>query len=167
MSYFEKFPFGEFQISKNEKVLITDIIRAVKIDQGFLEDATLFVPYQARDDETPEIISYNFYGTVAYHWVVALLNGKYDYLNDYPRSELVVREYTLNKYGTLNKIHHYEDLEGNWVDNLPLEGGSEFKVPVTVLDWEKQENEKKRPMKLLRKELMTEFVNSYEESISR
>lgn len=167
MSYFDKIPYSEFQIDKRERVLVRDIIRAVRLDPGFLEDATLFIPYEAKNDETPEVISYKFYGTVAYHWVVALLNSKYDYLNDYPRSEAVVREYTQNKYGTLNKIHHFEDLNGNWVDDVPLAGGSAFKIPITVLDFEKRENEKKRTMKILRKELLNEFINSYESAITQ
>lgn len=165
MSYFDKIPFTEFEIKRKEKVLVRDFVRAVKIDPAFLNDASLFTPYNAKDEETPEVISYNFYGTVAYHWVIALINGKYDYLNDYPRSELVLREYVVEKYGTLNKVHHYEDLNGNWVDNLP--GGAEFKIPVTVLEYEKKENESKRTMKILRKELLTEFVNTYESAISR
>jgi hypothetical protein len=157
MAFFDAFPLTMYPLSKNESILVTDIIRAIRIERAFMDETALYLPpYLIMDDETPELISLKFYDTVAYGWVIMLLNQKYDLYDDYPKSDLVVVDYTTKKYGDINAIHHYVDQNGMIVDEF-----TEGKIPVTNYEYEVEENEKKRQCKVLRPELISMFVKKY------
>lgn len=158
--FFEKFPFALFEIAKNQRSIVTDFIRAVKIDPRLKEDDIFYDFYEAADDETPEIISHKVYGTTQFHWVIMLLNEKFDPWNDFPKSEIVIRKFTQEKYVDINAVHHYEDVNGNWVDQFYVGG-----IPITNIEYELQENEKKRTLKILKRNVLDAFVDDYQNLI--
>lgn len=266
--FFQKFPFTLFEVSKTQSSIVTDFIRAVKIDPTLKEDDIFFDMYEAADGETPEIISHKVYGTTQFHWVIMLLNEKFDPWRDFPQPYGVVEKLTKEKYsgtyrlnwtntvalddlmispllfGMLNAvfdtepyvtifsekfngrmlgdvnnsgyiqgdlddvmafyvepsidstnphdqyilttftnillsdpvkyaeflvendalttIHHYEDSTGNWVDQFAVD-----KIPVTNLEYELQENEKKRTVKVLKRAVLDAFVDQYENLIAQ
>jgi hypothetical protein len=66
------------------------------------------------DGDTPEIISEKLYGIPDYHWILMLLNQRYDYVNDFPLSIRELEIMIANKYGVAaNYIRHFEDELGN------------------------------------------------------
>lgn len=106
---------------KNEKsmpVIFTDILirMKVKIDKKELTD--MIFSYLMLENETPEIISYKFYNTMDYNWVIMFINNKFDYINDFPLSEQALLKFCVSKYGVDNvyETHHYEDAHSNTVD---------------------------------------------------
>jgi hypothetical protein len=158
-NYFSNFPYGFLEISKTEKVLVTDIIRAVQIQSGF-EDSNIYLPpYQIVDNESPEIISLKFYGSVAYGWVIQLLNQKFDRYDDFPVSDVVLQDYCTKKYGNPNAVHHYVDINGSIVDSFS--GG----FPVTNYEYETDQNEQKRQCLILRPELISLFTKQFQDLI--
>lgn len=158
--YFSYFPYGFLDVSKKEKILVTDIIRAVQLGGGFKGATDIYLPmYRAMDNETPELISLKFYDTVAYGWIIMLLNEKFDRYHDFPVSDTILVEYCTQKYGDPNGVHHYVDLDGQIVDQFS--GG----VPVTNYEYETAENEKKRDCLILRPELISVFVKQFQELI--
>jgi hypothetical protein len=157
MAYFSFFPYGFYELSKTEKVLVTDIIRAVQLHSGF-EDANIYLPpYQIMDNESPELISLKFYKTTAYGWVIQLLNKKFDRYDDFPVSDVILRDYCEKKYGNPDAVHHYVDGDGQIVD--AFSGG----YPVTNYEFESDENEKKRQCLVLRPELISLFVKQFQD----
>lgn len=116
--YFSNFPITTYQLSKNDRILVTDFIKAVTVDPLLKEDSIYSEVYTVADNETPEIISHKVYGTVAYHWVIMMINEAYDPFNDYPKSDDIIQKRTIDKFGSLEGIHHYEDSEGNIVDGV-------------------------------------------------
>lgn len=160
--FFEKFPFTLFEVSKNQSSIVTDFIRAVKIDPKLKEDDIFYDFYEAADGETPEIISHKVYGTTQFHWVIMLLNEKFDAFRDFPQPDFVIRKFATEKYSDINATHHYEDSNGNWVDQFAAN-----KIAVTNLEYEMQENEKKRTVKVLKRAVLDAFVDQYENLIAQ
>ena len=160
--FFQKFPSTLFQVSPNQSSLITDFIRAVKIDPRLKDDDIFYDFYEAADGETPEIISHKVYGTTQFHWVIMLVNEKFDPWNDFPQPESVLRRVSVERYADINAVHHYEDINGNWVDQFYVGASG-----VTNLEYELQENEKKRMIKILKRDVLNAFVDEYTNLIGK
>jgi hypothetical protein len=109
--YFANFPkiVYDFDLGAGTDYrIITDITRNVRLRKQILENISLYDYYDIQEGETPEIISEKVYGTPYYHWVIMLVNQRYDYINDFPLSTLELEAYIARKYGeNLYETHHY------------------------------------------------------------
>lgn len=159
---FESFPITTFDIDSKNKILVTDFIRAIRVDSNLKNNDLLYVFYEAKDGETPEIISHKFYKSTQYHWVIMLVNEKFDPWRDFPQSDYVLNKMAKEKYADINSLHHYEDTNGNWVDEF-----APVKIPITNIEYERQLNEANRTIKILKREVLTNFVDQYRNLISR
>lgn len=160
--YFEKIPNVLYQIGKNSSVLVKDIVRAIRIDPRVKTDPLFFMVYRSMDDETPEMISHRFYKSTQYHWVIMLINERYDPYEDFPKSDIVLRDYCAKKYSDPLGVHHYVGPDG-----FPVDEFNESKIVITNLEYETQRNETLRTLKILKPEVLSEFVGNYEELIAR
>ena len=104
---------------KDQLTIVKDITHNVRFRKEILSNITLYDEYDIRDGETPEIIAERIYGNPNYHWIIMLLNERYDYVTDFPLSYPELVSHTEQKYGAgnLNGIHHYLDYQGNLVDS--------------------------------------------------
>jgi len=160
--FFDYFPNTYFNIDDKTLVLVTDFIRAVKLDKVLKTDPTLFYEYECLDNEMPEIISHKFYKSTYYHWVIMLLNEKFDPYRDFPKDDASIIKMTTDKYTDINGIHHYEDSSGDYVDVFYVGG-----APITNLEYERRLNQEKRSIKIMHPEVLSEFVQSYKQLISQ
>jgi hypothetical protein len=111
--YFANFPKIVYDFdttSGTNYQIVTDITRNVRFRKMILENISLYDYYDMKEGETPEIVSEKIYGTPYYHWVIMLANQRYDYINDFPVSQLeldalVEQRYSVNK---IEHIHHYK-----------------------------------------------------------
>lgn len=154
--FFENFPTTFHTTLNNEKILVTDWIRAIKIPKNILEDQNLYQYYTAKDNETPEIISHKFYKSTQYHWVIMVLNQRFDVWNDYPRSDATIRRYVSD----LDGVHHYINDQGEIVDAYTYP-----RIPVTNYEHAISENEKKRIIKVLQPSYLAEFISVFQQLI--
>lgn len=118
--YFANFPkiVYDFDLSNGvDYRIITDITRNVRLRKQILENISVYDYYDIAEGETPEIISEKIYGTPYYHWVIMLVNQRYDYVNDFPLTQLELDTYIDQKYG--NKKYHVHDYK---VDGFIKEG---------------------------------------------
>lgn len=120
--YFKDVPniYYNFNLGgKDQLTVIKDITHNVRFRKEILSNITLYDEYDIRDGETPEIIAERIYGNPNYHWIIMLLNERYDYVTDFPLSYPELISHTETKYGVgnVNDIHHYEDFNGNLVDS--------------------------------------------------
>ena len=159
--FFTQFPLKFFNVATQESLLVTDFIRAVRVDPILKEDPLHYVVHTASDGETPEIISHKYYKSPHYHWVIMLLNEKFDPFNDFPQSDEVVRKQTIRQFGDLLGVHHYINNIGEVVDEF-----EPIRFVVTNYEYMAQKNEAKRQVKVLRPELLAEFVHIYAGAIS-
>ena len=159
--YFDKFPLVTHKTLDGDLLLVTDIVRSIKIPDEVYLDQNLYQYYQCQDNETPEIISHKFYRSTAYHWVIMVLNQRFDVWSDYPKGDSVIRQICTDNYPSgVDGIHHYENSDGDIVDEFTV-----LKTPITNYEFEMSENEKKRIVKVLRQEYLSEFVTLYKELI--
>jgi len=111
--YFANFPkiVYDFDLSSGTNYqIVTDITRNVRFRKQILENISLYDYYDMREGETPEIVSERIYGTPYYHWVIMLANQRYDYINDFPVSQLELDALVVQRYGIaqIDHVHHYE-----------------------------------------------------------
>ncbi len=157
---FNFFPKTTFKISDTEHIVVTDFIRAIKIPDTIKNNSLYFKEYVAADNETPEIISHKMYGTTTYHWVIMLINEKYDVRNDFPLDDISLQKICIDTYGDLDVIHHYEDSNGNIVDEF-----TSGKMPITNIEHIRKQNDSKRYIKVLDFVVLTDFVSQYKSLI--
>lgn len=160
--FFDYFPTAYFEVDSKNKILVTDFLRIIKLDPILKNNPLMFDIYQAQDGETPEIISHKVYKSTQYHWVIMLLNEKFDPFNDFPQSDDLLIRLAEKKYTDINAIHHYEDVNRNRVDQFYVGG-----IPITNIEYEREENEKKRTVKVLNSQVLAEFVQQYKSLVSQ
>lgn len=103
--YFEKFQrvYYDFPIAANDRqstlINVTDITRNIRFKTDFVKNISLFETYKMRDNETIEVVSEKIYGTPDYHWVLMLLNERYDYIEDFVLDAQRFEKYMSRKYG--------------------------------------------------------------------
>lgn len=159
--FFNFFPITYFWIDSKTQVLVTDFIRVVKLDPSLKTNSIFFDVYEAMDNETPEIISHKFYKSTQYHWVIMILNEKFDPHNDFPKSDNILQAAIEDAGLDPGSIDHYEDRNGNIVDVF-----HPAKTPITILEAYREKNEAKRVVKVLKPEVLSEFVQQYRNLIS-
>jgi len=147
--YFEKFPLIYYQFEINGELqtkIVRDVTLNVRIRKAILENITLYDEYDIRDGETPEIISHKVYGSPLYHWVIMMVNERYDYVNDFPMSSQEFERFVADKYGTtanLYATHHHINSQGFIVNQ------GQGTTAVSNYDYETSINESKRRIKLI------------------
>jgi hypothetical protein len=148
--------------STNTKALIlTDITRNIRFRRDILANITVYDYYDIVEGETPEIVAETIYGNAQYHWIVMLVNDRYDYLADWPLTQANLDQYVIDKYGdAANSVHHYEDANGNYVSyDYPSA------VPFTNANYEAEVNESKRRIKIISKQLLSTILKNFKDEI--
>jgi hypothetical protein len=163
--YFEKFPqfVYDFDIAgKRKAIILTDITRNVRFRKEIFGNIELFDEYDIQDGDTPEIIADKVYGNSEYHWIIMLVNERYDYVADFPLSYAALLKYVEDKYGVGNEndIHHYENEKG-YVVNSDVQGAG----AVTNLQYEEIINEGKRRIKLVSPNLIARVLKQFNDLI--
>lgn len=121
--YFDKFKqiFYDFNTGKkdNDLMVVTDVTQNVRFRKELVENITQWEYYYLKDGETFEMVSEKLYGSPLYHWILMILNERYDYINDTPMSQPQLDAHVIQKYGSanVNAVHHYEDAKGNIVNS--------------------------------------------------
>jgi hypothetical protein len=159
--YFENFPkFAyDFDINGERKVLIvSDITRNVRFRKDILSNVTLYDEYDIKEGETPEIIAEKLYGNSEYHWIIMLVNGRYDYIKDFPLTYTALTQYITDKYGVGNGSdpHHYENSMGYIVNSTDPDA-----QPVSNTAYEEKLNEAKRRIKVISPQLLDKIVQQF------
>ena len=169
MAYFSKFPIVVVDLSEfgedKEEYLLSDIITNVRVKKDLLNNLSYYEEYDVRDGETPELISEKFYGTPLYHWVIMLINDRYDYINDFPMVQQTLEAYIEEKYGaSQNSIRHYVTVDGFIVnsDYVNPQGVADA-TPVTNFEYEIQKNEEKRRIKVIPPDVLGEVIRQFRE----
>lgn len=154
----------DFDINGTTKsIAVMDITKNVRIIKETLANITLYDEYDVQDGETPEIIAEKFYGNAKYHWIVMLVNERYDGILDFPQPDRVVDKIITEKYGEGNQyeIHHYErDINNDGVYYIVSENDLAA-TPITNHDYEYSLNESKRRIKIIDPRLVRQVLAEY------
>lgn len=125
---------------------------------------TNYYPYTIGDGERAEVLSYRYYGSVKYVWLIWLINDIIDPYNQWPYSNNDLNKIIADRYGSVQYaqtlVHEYRKLirsgsttekaysiqvDESTYNTLPIDERS----IVTKLDYEFQLNEDKRNINLI------------------
>ena len=161
--YFKDVPqiYYDFDINGKRVVnVVKDITHNVRFKKEILANITLYDVYDIKHGETPEIIAERIYGNSNYHWVIMLVNERYDYINDFPKATPELEKFITDKYGAGHEYdtHHYVDYNGYIVDSSNVQA-----TPVTNYQYEDDMNESKRRIKLISPDLLNTILKNYKD----
>lgn len=131
--YFSNFPKIQY-VSQKYSQLLTDITTGVRFKDKIVNDVPIFDEYAIKDNETFEYISEKLYGTAQYHWILMLLNNRYDHFNDLPLSQYNLSKHVVSVYGENNiyGVHSYSrngvPTIGEWYLSVPSTYEKEFEI---------------------------------------
>ena len=172
-NYFRSIPSTSYDIWGTEPrnyQSVTNIMKRVKFKPEVLEDISDYYPYFVRDGERPDIISYNHYETVAFAYLIILINDIQDPIFDWPLSTQQFEQFIMNKYGSLDSAmvtikNYYQIVRAE----VPRTGTSErvpevkfivdettynsldqtLRTSQTNYDWEDELNNDKKEIRLI------------------
>lgn len=191
--YFSKFPKLIYSLDNGKSgQLIPDILRRVKITDQIKNNSSYYDLYDVKDGERPEMVADRFYNNPNLHWIILHVNDIIDPRFDWPLSNADLLEYIIGKYGLpyIYHNHHYIEPGGKIVNSYMVLSQSNKPVlpivyqhsaerqsilfhqippvvltPVTNYDYELDLNEKKRRIKIVRPELVSDIENIFEKII--
>ena len=169
MSYFEKFPLYAYDVENtNNYTLITDILRRVNLKGNVRANTLVFDQYVVRDGEQPDTVAAKYYDNPELHWIIVTVNNitsRYDW----PLDQVALSQYVNDKYSNPDGIHHYEinATSGDTTKKLIVSSDTDGATAVTNYEYEENENDKKRRIRLLDRAFVTEFVDEFTGLIQR
>jgi hypothetical protein len=102
---FESFPRIAYTLNDGDtEEVVVDIFKRVVLSKEFQENTSYFETYDIQHGETPEELSYRFYGTQNLHWLVLMVNNIIDPRFEWPISEENLVKSVEAKYGTQKDI---------------------------------------------------------------
>ena len=172
-NYFRNIPNVLYDINgtePNQYRAVTNIMKRVKFRPSVIENISDYYPYRVREGERPDIVSFQKYGTVAYSYLILLLNDIVDPLFDWPLHSRQFENYIIEKYGSISTAqttnkYYYQVVRPEVARTGTSERVPEVKIIVdlttyntldasirssqTVYDWEDELNDNKRDIKLI------------------
>lgn len=218
---------------KAQPILIADFFRRVRVTERYVRDASVLLPYEVLENETPEMVSMKFYGTPLYHWTILLANDILDPRTEWPLSEVqliqkIYDQYSVPVDGTatidgisglmtgvgttwtadfsplnqvvvtdkykvlgtvisvgsntsaqlsyppgfsytgdirrcdLTQVHEYRNVETGYVEDYDVEKLAQGIIsPITIQEYEIEQNEAKRHVKIIRPDFITDFARQF------
>ena len=146
MGYFRELPNIAYQsplLHKNSSrdfLLIKNIFRRTKL-YDFLENSvSLLEKFTIGDGDRPDTIAEQMYGDASLDYIIVLIAGITNIVDEWPLQDYQVYDYALQKYGSeekMNEIRYYETLEiiddqGRQIVPPNLIVDADFKVDGTV-----------------------------------
>ena len=186
-NYFKNLPrvnYDIFGTEPNNYRSVTNIMKRIKFKPKVLEDISDYYPYYVQEGERPDIISFQKYGSVAYAYLIMLINDIYDPNFDWPLSSQQFEQYITSKYGTVESAmgttkYYYQIIRAE----VPRTGIAEripevkfivdettynaldqtLRTTQTVYEWEDELNDNKRNIKLIN----SDFIQDIDYQVKR
>lgn len=163
--FFKEFSVVPYQFNvagKSTLRMVKDITQSIKLSRELTEKLSYYSEYDIVEGETPERIAEKIYGNANYHWLIMLVNDKFDYSEDWPLTNDALFEFVEKKYGVtmVNQQHmvfgkpHYETELGAIVDQ-DYPGA----LPITNYEYEFRLNEKKRKIKIVNPRVVNQVAS--------
>ena len=172
-NYFSSIPNVDYDINgtePNQFRSVTNIMQRIRFKPSVLENITDYYPYYVREGERPDIVSFNTYGTVAYSYLILLVNDIVDPLFDWPLPSRQFENYIIEQYGSVSAAqstnkYYYQVVRAEVAKTGISERVPEYKIIVdqstynsldasvrsaqNVYDYEVEQNDNKREIKLI------------------
>lgn len=124
-NYFRHFPKTAYVIDKNDDLnLVTNLIARVKFIDTIKNISSSYFKYDISNEDSPESLSYKFYGSASKHWIILLLNDIVDPQYDWYKSYETLNKYIEEKYNNQairfnfsNGIEFSRNSDSNFTEN--------------------------------------------------
>jgi hypothetical protein len=180
-NYFRNLPKLKYDINgaePNKFLNVTNIMKRISFKPSVIEDITDYYPYRVKDGERPDILSHQKYGTVAYAYLIMLINDIYDPLFDWPLTSQQFEKYLISKYGSVSSAMGTTKYYYQIVRAEVARTGTSERVPAvkfivdetaydaldsgdrstqTQYEWEDELNDNKRDIKLINASLIQDI----------
>ena len=167
--YFNTFPIilydsiGDYNFKD-----VTNLLRRVRLRAKVKTNVMMFDTYDVKEGETPEMIADKLYGSPELHWVVLMVNDITDRFHQWPMNWSQFNQYVVDKYDDINSIHHHEVAQDSgdttvkiWVENDADTNAYTSATPITNYEYEQNEQDRKRQIKLLDSAYVSIFINEF------
>jgi hypothetical protein len=195
MAYFNRLPNIEFEerplvfpFSEKDYVLAKNFFKRYKVTESSYNFQNFFSEYNLTDEDRIDYLSYKFYDTSEFDWVILITNNIINTYFDLPVKDVDLYEMVVKSYGNPDGIHHYETRElKNSTGQLVLKAGlnvdatfyngtykyynngsvasvagNTISYPVTNYEYELRLNNEKRKIYILRPEFVQEFIEQFD-----
>lgn len=188
--YFSYFPDIDYAFKANkagqvQTRKIKDYFNLLTVRDDIFREETLYSPYEIKDGERPDEVSYKFYEDEQFYWIILQINNIVDYYNEWPLSQNELTEFVLKKYGGYpgaESIKQYETIETfdeaspanlvlpgglvvpeNFIFRYPATPGSDVilssrPIGVTNYTYERVLNDKKSQIYILDRKYIWDYV---------
>ena len=169
INYFENFPKIKYSDGNGKIYSTVDMTVRFKIIEKVIQNPNAYYEYYWQDSDRLDIVAQKYYGDSRLSWVVMLSSQIYDWIYDLPLSNEKFDEYLEEKYEVdnvydlKNIVHHYEDITGTVIDkNAYNLLGDSYKKHIDIYSYELYQNELKRNIKLLSKDLINQILSEFD-----
>ena len=162
--YFPKIVYDVRGVLNNDQYdLITNILRRVRMRLSLLDNTVFFAQHSIVDGETPEQLSYTFYGDSELHWIILYGQQATHPFYDWPLKYYDLSGFVTKKYGSseVYTTHHYEDADGYVVDS-----DASGATAISNFLYEERLNDDKRQLSVIRPEYTAMITNELKTLVS-
>ena len=164
---FESFPRINYTLDDGEtRQVVVDIFKRAVLSKEFQENNSYFEKYEVLDGETPENVSFRFYGTQDLYWLILLTNNIVDPRYEWPLSEQNLIKFVESKYGTSKDIfttNRAINPKGYQIETFfILIEDSTHKKPIRLLVEDDVNIGINTPLAYKESEITTDFQSNYE-----
>ena len=168
--YFKSFPVIPYD-SKGDLQFkdVTNLLRRVGMRTKLKTNTFLYDTYSVKEGETPEMIAHKLYGDSELHWIVLLVNEITDRYHQWPMSGMQFLDYINDKYSNPDGVHHYETTQTSGDTKIKIEVENDVDedaytglTPITNREYEENEQDKKRKIRLVDPNFVGQFVDEFE-----
>lgn len=177
--YFDYFPRVDYDIhGDGETSNIVDITKRFKVRDVLKAKAALFDTYYVHNGERPDVVSSRLYGRSDLDWLLFACNDLLDPFFDWPMSHWDLQDHIKARYGSLsaarNLTKYYQKIvqaetmtpDGTRIPEQVIYVDSEEYTAtplanrrlITVLDWETEQNELRKTIKILDKRYLSQVL---------
>jgi hypothetical protein len=165
--FFESFPRISYTLDDyDSEQVVVDIFKRVIVSKEYQENSSFYETYEVLHGETPEDISYRFYGTQNLHWLILMVNNVIDPRFEWPVSEENLLKAVADRYGGEKNtftINRAKNKEGYQVETFfLLSEESTHTDPVRILFESNDINSINTPIEYADSPDITDYVSNYE-----
>lgn len=172
MAYFNYFPTIVYDVRGDKNNIRIDRITNVLVrarKKLEITNAALFEQYFIQDGDRADTLAYQRYGDSTLHWIIMYANYMTNPYYDWPLTYFDLQKFVAKKYDNINGVHHYEDDDGNEVQEPgTLEapgvtaGGA---TTITNFLYEERLNDEKRKIDIIRAEYVPQIIQEFKKLI--
>ena len=169
--FFEYIPNTLYAFDDTQIISLKHIFSRFKFYDEVKKNIKSFDTYKIGEGETPDMVSYKFYDTASYHWIILLFNEIVDPFGQWPMSHEDLNRYIEAKYGKLNMYTnaHWVNSNGISVDPVHYQGilnsdgtYTQDMIPLTNYDYEELINDSKRKIYIPKQQYIARILGEIE-----